>query len=98
MKTLYYGGSIRTMAGNGRVEALLVEDGRVAAAGTWEQLRPLARGAETVNLDGRALLPAFLDAHSHFSGAAHVMLHADLTQATDFAVNARAFADFLAQN
>lgn len=98
MKTLYYGGSIRTMAGNGRVEALLVEDGRVAAAGTWEQLRPLARGAETVNLDGRALLPAFLDAHSHFSGAAHAMLQADLTQATDFAGIARAFADFLAQN
>ena len=98
MKTLYYGGAIRTLESDRRAEALLVEDGAVAAVGDWEQIRPQARGAEMVNLDGRALLPAFLDAHSHFSGAAYAMLQAPLGEATDFAGIGRAFARFLEEN
>lgn len=98
MKTLYFGGAIRTMEDNGRVEALLAEDGVITAAGTWERLRPLAHGARMVNLDGRALLPAFLDPHSHFSGAAYAMLQAPLGEAADFDEIAQAFADFISRN
>ena len=36
MKTLYYGGPIRTMESGGLAEALLVENGVIAAVGTRE--------------------------------------------------------------
>ena len=73
MRTLYYGGAIRTMEADGLAEALLTENGVIAAVGSLERLRGRAKGAAEIDLDGRALLPAFIDAHSHFSGAAHAL-------------------------
>lgn len=46
--------------------ALLVEGDRVVAMGTVDDLRHVARGAaERIDLDGRTLLPGFVDAHTH---------------------------------
>ena len=48
------------------VEALAVRDGNVAAAGPLSQVREVsAPRAETLDLRGRAVLPAFHDAHCH---------------------------------
>ena len=66
MKTLYRGGKIITMEQDFTAEALLTDGGRIAAVGSEERLAAL--GAQrVVNLVGGALLPGFLDAHSHFS-------------------------------
>lgn len=67
---LFTGGPIRTMtAGHLAVDmppALLVQDGLVRAVGTLDDVRAAANGtARTVNLDGRTLLPGFIDAHTH---------------------------------
>jgi predicted amidohydrolase YtcJ len=67
---LFTGGPIRLMAGGDLAaempEALLVEDGRVRAAGALADVRrAAARSARTVDLDGRSLLPGFVDAHAH---------------------------------
>ncbi len=70
--TLYVGGPILTMDASGAVvEALAVESERIAAVGTEAALRTWAEqaGARVVDLDGRALLPGFIDAHGHFPGA-----------------------------
>lgn len=46
--------------------ALLVRGGRVAAAGTREQIERLAPGGcEVVDAGGRVVLPGFVDAHTH---------------------------------
>lgn len=46
--------------------ALLVRGGRVAAAGTREQIERLApAGCEVVDAGGRVVLPGFVDAHTH---------------------------------
>ena len=74
MKMLYYGGTIHTMEDQGQAEALLVENGVIAAVGEYERLHARAKDAAQINLDGRVLLPAFIDAHSHFSGAAYACL------------------------
>ena len=42
MKTLYYGGTIRTMEADGTAGALLTENGVIAAVGSREQLRSWA--------------------------------------------------------
>ncbi|MDH2430275.1 amidohydrolase [Sphaerisporangium sp. TRM90804] len=51
---------------DGEVTAVLVRDGRVAAAGAEADVAPLARpGHDTVDLAGRLLVPGFTDAHIH---------------------------------
>ena len=71
MKTLYYGGPILTLESPLYAQALLVEDGRIAAVGGKEDLLSLAgRDCVMTNLQGAALLPAFIDPHSHFSQVA----------------------------
>ncbi len=65
--TIYFGGPIVTMIRDGdRVEALAVRDGIIVATGDKANVLSL-QGATTRMLDlkGRALLPGFIDAHSH---------------------------------
>ena len=52
---------------NSVVSSALVVDGKIAATGGTEAMLALApKQARLVALDGRALLPGFVDAHSHF--------------------------------
>jgi predicted amidohydrolase YtcJ len=70
--TIYHGGSILTMAGNepAYVEALAVKDGKIVFAGrkdvAWSLRSDTTR---VVDLGGKALLPGFLDAHSHYTNS-----------------------------
>ena len=98
MKTLYYGGPIRTMETDAPAGALLVENGVIAAVGDLETLRARAGNAAEIDLEGRTLLPGFIDAHSHFSGAAYALLQAPLGEETDFAGIAQALTRFIADN
>jgi predicted amidohydrolase YtcJ len=70
--TIYHGGSILTMAGRepAYVEALAVVDGAIALSGTREAAMKLKGPAtRVVDLQGRHLMPSFIDAHSHFINA-----------------------------
>ena len=80
--TLYTNGSILTMEPGPRPEALLVTDGRIAALGGAATLSALALDAERRDLAGGALLPAFLDAHSHITALAATMGLCDLSPST----------------
>ena len=70
-KNIYFGGSIHTMEEGPQPEAILVENGRIQALGGKAEIF-LERDAATslVDLEGRALLPAFIDAHSHITAVA----------------------------
>jgi len=49
-----------------RVQALTVRDGRIVALGSDRQVRALvAETTRVVDLEGKALLPGFIDAHTH---------------------------------
>jgi imidazolonepropionase len=49
-----------------RDAVLYVENGRIAAVGSYKEVRPLAGAdAEIVDAGGRAVLPGFVDAHTH---------------------------------
>ena len=67
--TIYEDGSILTMAGKRPtyVEALAVKNGKILAVGSKADiLRFKHDSTRVVDLGGKALLPAFLDAHSHY--------------------------------
>ena len=86
MQTLYTNGTILTMEHpEDKPEALLVEDGRIAALGSEKELRTLCHAnCEQVDLHDHTLMPAFIDAHSHITLAAQQSKMADLSGCTDF--------------
>jgi predicted amidohydrolase YtcJ len=72
---VYRGGPVLTMtdgAGPGAVaEALAVREGRILAVGTLAEVQEQAGDdARIVELEGRALLPGFIDPHHHLGIAA----------------------------
>jgi hypothetical protein len=79
-RSVYRGGSVLTLDAENRVvEALGVDGDRIAVAGSEASVRAWAGdGARVVELDGRALLPGFIDAHGHYPGAGVYAHSADL--------------------
>ena len=69
-ETIYFGGPILTMEEGSTPQAVLVRGDRIAAVGDLDDLRALAPGAAERDLEGRALLPAFVDSHSHITAVA----------------------------
>ena len=68
METIFKNGNILTMEqATPRAEALAVQCGRVSKVGTTAEVEKLAT-AETrvINLNGRTVLPGFIDTHNHF--------------------------------
>jgi predicted amidohydrolase YtcJ len=68
--TIYFGGDIITMAGDSAAyaEAVAVSGGKIAAVGTRADVEKLHKGRSTalIDLGGKTLLPAFVDAHGHY--------------------------------
>jgi predicted amidohydrolase YtcJ len=78
---VYVGGPVLTLDAENRVVGGLATEGdRIAAVGDEAAIRAWGRerGARVVELEGRALLPGFIDAHGHFPGAGLDAVHADL--------------------
>lgn len=62
---IFVHGTILTMA-DGEAEALAIRDGRILAVGRDSEIQDLASPrTEVVDLAGKALLPGFIDAHTH---------------------------------
>lgn len=82
---IFYGGPIVTMKTEEMPEAVLVRKGRILFVGSLSQARALADDAACIDLAGRALLPAFIDPHSHITALAQTLRLVDLHSATSFA-------------
>ena len=65
-------------------EAVAIRNGVIVAVGSLDAARAAAgRGAQTVNLDGRTLLPGFFDPHSHVVMVGLQARYANLLPAPD---------------
>lgn len=86
MKKLYYGGDIITMKSeNDLPEAVAVENGTIIYTGNLRRAEELCgKQAEKIDLNGKTLMPAFVDAHSHFSQVAQNILMCDLSETKTF--------------
>lgn len=94
MKTLWHGGTIYTMIGEGdTVEAVLVEEGKIIRTGTYEVLSPLAD--EFIDLKDQVMYPGFVDSHIHLIGYGELLMKRTLhhvTTADDMLAELRAEA------
>lgn len=96
MQTLFYGGSIVTMQREPYAQALLCEGTNILAVGSKAALdSKAAPDCHKVNLQGAALLPGFVDAHSHFSAVAMSFLQVSVEEASTEEEIADAVSDFL---
>lgn len=81
MKQLWYGGTIYTMEKeNETVEAVLVEDDKIIAVGSADELKGLAD--EKVQLQGATMYPGFVDSHLHMLFQGEKLTRLDLSKAT----------------
>lgn len=81
MKTLYFNGDFVPMtAEQDTFEALVVDsEGKISFTGALSEARAAAEGAREVDLEGKAMLPAFIDPHGHFGMMSNVLITADLS-------------------
>lgn len=65
---IYFGGDIVTIDdAHPSAEAVAIKGGKIAAIGSKaDMLKHKGKGTKLVNLDGKTLLPGFIDPHSHF--------------------------------
>ena len=66
---IFFNGDIVTMVTDDKVQqAIAIKDGKILYVGSQEDLESYQGGStEMIDLNGRTLLPGFIDAHSHFS-------------------------------
>ncbi|MEG1809818.1 MAG: amidohydrolase family protein, partial [Oscillospiraceae bacterium] len=98
MKKLFCNGTIITMESELYAEAVLVNDDTIEQVGSFEKLRSLAPDAEQIDLDRKTMLPAFIDAHGHFSSYANAQLQAPLDETVSFEDIAERIKTFINSN
>lgn len=81
MKQLWYGGTIYTMEKEAEtVEAVLVEDGKILAVGSYDQLQKEAD--QQIDLAGTVMYPGLVDSHLHLLYYGEKLTRLDLTNAS----------------
>ncbi len=78
---IYFGGDILTMAGDtpNYAEAVWIKDGKIAYVGSLEQAKKQAPDAKLADLEGKTLMPSFIDAHSHYINSLTVSHQANVS-------------------
>lgn len=100
MDTIYYGGPIITMENRDDCpEAVLVENGFIKKVGTLRETMDAAGNrVKKINLEGRCLMPAFIDPHGHISMNGQMSLCADLSECTSLEEIAEVMRQFIRDN
>ena len=93
MKTILYNANIITMCKEDEIdekkiryyEALCFENGIIKKVGTNEEVLKLKdNNTKVVDMEGKTILPSFIDSHSHFSAVANSFLQVDLNECKSF--------------
>lgn len=96
---LFYNGDILTLEDEMYVEAVLIKEGKVHKIGKKEDLLKIAsEDVELIDLQGKTLMPSFIDPHSHFSGYAGSFTQVDLSEVTNFEDISSAIKKFIEKN
>lgn len=79
-ESLYFGGTILTMEDSSpQVEAVVVKNGKIFFAGSkTEADHHVNSKTKMINLNGKTLMPGFIDVHGHFTSRAGLIQAIDL--------------------
>lgn len=81
---VFFGGNIITMTDK-NAEAILIKDGKISAVGSKDDIMSMTSSdTEKVDLNGRCLMPAFIDGHSHLTQYAQTLMSSDLSTCRNF--------------
>lgn len=76
-------------------EALVInDDGKIAFTGNLDRARSLFEGAKEVDMDGKTVMPGFIDPHSHFMMTCQNFANADLTHCRSIPEMQKALREF----
>lgn len=77
---LFYNGNIITMASDQEeyVEAIVEENGKIVFVGSQKDAETKYGNSNKIDLNGKTLLPGFIDPHSHFGMVSNTMGQVDL--------------------
>ena len=82
---LVFNGNIYTVDDQfGKAEAFAVRDGKFLEVGTSESLNEKYEFTESIDAEGQAVYPGFIDAHAHFFGLGMQQQRVDLTGTKSF--------------
>ena len=83
MRKLYFNGTIITVNENQpTVEAVLIENGKIIKVGSKDEVFELKDSeTELVDLEGKTMLPGFIDSHSHITAVAQTLMIVNLSEA-----------------
>ncbi len=83
MRKLYFNVTIITVNENQpTVEAVLIENGKIIKVGSKDEVFELKDSeTELVDLEGKTMLPGFIDSHSHITAVAQTLMIVNLSEA-----------------
>ncbi len=83
-KTIYFNGKVITVDANDTIaEAVLVEDGKIVKVGTNDEVLALKdENVNLVDLEGKTMLPGFIDPHGHVIATAQTLMIVTLGDVT----------------
>lgn len=83
MKKIFFNGKIITMNNKEpMVEAVLIDDEKIVKIGSKEEiLNEKDENTELIDLDGKTMLPGFIDSHSHIVAVAQTLMIVNLSEA-----------------
>ncbi|WP_083724977.1 amidohydrolase [[Flexibacter] sp. ATCC 35208] len=83
--TIYFNGDIITVADDTATyaEAVLIKDGEISFVGAKAEAEKLETNATQIDLEGKTLVPGFIDAHGHAFNAGIQAVSANLLPAPD---------------
>lgn len=95
---VFRGGVVWTgVSGAGPAEGLAVSNGRISAVGADADIDGMiGEGTRVIDLHGRALVPGFIDSHTHFISGGFQLSSVDLRDADSPEEFARRIGDFAA--
>ncbi|OQR53783.1 amidohydrolase [Bacillus sp. CDB3] len=85
MGEIWYGGTIYTMREeNEKVDAIYVENGRIADIGSKEELESRYSEVKLYDLKGKTMIPGLVDSHMHLIGHGERLLRLDLSNCKSY--------------
>jgi len=79
------GGTIYTVSGEGKAEAVVVDEGKIVFAGSEAEAKTrIGESTQVIDLAGKTMTPGLIESHAHFMGVGQFKRQLDLTQIKNY--------------